>query len=154
MLEDVGDGDMVGISIHKEVNQNKFIGFSFRRKDQLSSVVIWSVFNKVSQSNARFNATDTLIVTVHSVTMPVGFGEDGIKGKGRPLATTAHLKSSNVEVRAEENYVAHALVITIAVLSNNPNYKAYSQGRKMRSVVRQLIETTSIDVKNGGGIPN
>jgi hypothetical protein len=32
----------------------------------------------VSQSNARFNATDTLIVTVHSVTMPAGFGGDGI----------------------------------------------------------------------------
>ena len=46
----------------------------------------------MSQSNARFNASDTLIVTVHSVTMPVGFGGDGMKRKGRSLAKMAHLK--------------------------------------------------------------
>jgi len=44
----------------------------FRRRDQLSANVIGSMFDKVSQSNARFNASDTLIVTVHSVTMPEG----------------------------------------------------------------------------------
>jgi len=86
---------MVGIAVHNEVNQSdKPIGFSFRRKDQLSSDVIWSVFHKVSQSNSRFNALDTLIVTVHSVTMPVGFGRDGIKRNGKPLANMVQLKRS------------------------------------------------------------
>ena len=67
VLKDVGDADMVGITIHNEVNQSDTpIGFSFRRKDQLSSDVIWNVFDKVTQSNSRFNALDTLIVTVHS----------------------------------------------------------------------------------------
>jgi hypothetical protein len=67
MLENVGDSDMVGITIHNEVNQSdKPIGFRFRRKNQLWSDVIWSVIDKVSQSNARFNALDTLIVTVPS----------------------------------------------------------------------------------------
>ena len=71
MLEDVGNADMVGITIHNGVNQSDApLGFSFRRKDQLSSDVIWRVFDKVTQSNSRFNASDTLIVTVHSVTMP------------------------------------------------------------------------------------
>ena len=83
------------------------------------------MFDKVSQSNARFNVTDTLIVTVHSVTMPVGFGKDAIKRKGRPLATLAHPKKSIVEVRAGENCLAHTLVIAIARLNNDPNYKAY-----------------------------
>jgi len=110
------------------------------------------VFDKVPQSNARFNATDTLIVTVHSFTMPVGFGRDGMKRKGRQLATMAHLKRSIVEVRAEENCLAHALVIAIAKLNNDPNYTAYMKGRKIRRVVRQLLETTAIDLKNGGGI--
>ena len=119
VLENLDDADMVGITIHNEVNQSdKPIGFNFRRKDQLSPDVIWSVFDMVSQSNARFNATDTLIVTVHSVTMPAGFGGDGIKRKGRPLATMAHLKRSIVEVRGEENYLAHALIIAIARLHN------------------------------------
>jgi len=60
VLENVDDADMVAITIHNEVNQSdKPIGFSFTRKDQLSPDVIWSVFDKVSQSNATLNATDT-----------------------------------------------------------------------------------------------
>ena len=79
-MQDVSDSDMVGITIQNQVNQNgKPIGISFRRKDQSSGEVIWSVFEKVSQSNARFNALDTLVVTVHSVKMPVGHGKGAIK---------------------------------------------------------------------------
>ena len=64
------DSDMVGVAIHNEVNLlDKAIGISFRRKDQLSETVIWSVFSKVAQSNARYNAMDRLIV-VQSVKMP------------------------------------------------------------------------------------
>ena len=112
---------MFGITKYNEVNQSdKPIGFSFRRKDQLSSDVIWSVFDKVWRCNVRFNATDTLIVTLHSVAMPIGFGKDAIKRKGRPVATMAHLKSSIVEVRAKENCLAHALVITIPMFNNDP----------------------------------
>jgi len=81
------------------------------------------MFDKVSQSNSRFNALDTLLVTVHSVTKPVGFGRDGIKRKGRPLATMVQLKRSIVEVGAAENFLAKAL-IAIARINNDPNYKA------------------------------
>ena len=45
VLLDVGDGNMVGITIQNQVNQNdKPIGINFRRKNQLSADVIWSVF--------------------------------------------------------------------------------------------------------------
>ena len=80
------DSNMVGLTIRNEVNmQDKAIGISFRRKDQLSEEVIWSVFDKVGQSNARFNALDKLTVIVHSIKMPVGFGRS-VRSKGRPLA--------------------------------------------------------------------
>ena len=47
VLHDVGDGDIVGITIRNQVNQNdKPVGISFRRKDQLSADVIWSVSKK------------------------------------------------------------------------------------------------------------
>jgi len=93
VLSDVGDSDMLGIAIQNQVNQNdKPIGISFRRKGQLSGDVIWSVFERVSQSNSRFNALDTLLVTVHSVKMPGGFGKHALKCKGRPLSIMAHLK--------------------------------------------------------------
>ena len=43
-LRDVRDGDMVGITRHNEVNQSgKPMGISFRRKDQFSGDVIWSI---------------------------------------------------------------------------------------------------------------
>jgi len=114
VLRDVSNSDMVGITIQNQVNQNdKPITISFRRKDQLSADVIWSVLEKVSQSNSRFDALYTLVVTVHSERMPVGFGKRAIKSRGRPLSVMTHLNTSIVEVKAEEKYLAHALVISI-----------------------------------------
>jgi len=92
-LKNVDDSDMVGVTIHNEVNLlDKAIGISFRWKDQLTEEVIWSVFSKVAQSNARYNAMDRLIVVVQSVKMPVGFGRKSIRSKGRPLHEMVHEK--------------------------------------------------------------
>jgi hypothetical protein len=72
---------------------------------------------------------DRLIVTLHSVKMPVGFG--GIKTKGRQLSVMAHLKRSIIEVKAEQK-----------------------DGRwDIRPVVDGLLETTGIDLINGAGLP-
>jgi hypothetical protein len=103
---------MIGITISNEVNvKDRAIGISFRRKDQITGDVIWSVFEKVAQSNARFNALDKLVMTVHSVKMPIGHGGGAIATKGRPLESMVHLKRSIVQVKAENNCLAHALVI-------------------------------------------
>ena len=126
-LQDVGDGDMVGIAIHNEYNQNyKPIGISFRRRDQLSVDAIWSVFEKVTQSNARFKDLDTLAVELNSVKMPVGFGlqSSGMKTMGRPISVMVYLKKRIVQVTTETNCLAHALIIAIAKLTKDPNYKA------------------------------
>jgi hypothetical protein len=83
VLHDVQDSDMVGVAIQNEVNQrDKPIGLSFRRRDQMSGDINWSVLEMVTQSNSRFNALDTLTIEVHAVKMSVGFGGDGIKTKG------------------------------------------------------------------------
>jgi hypothetical protein len=48
-LRDLIPSDMVGISIHSADNQqDKPVGLSFRRRDQLSRDVLWSVFEKVT----------------------------------------------------------------------------------------------------------
>jgi hypothetical protein len=151
-LRDLSDNDMVGITLRNEVNQNdKVIGISFRRKDQLSGDVIWSVFEKVSQSNSRFNALDRLVVTVHYVKMPVGFGR--VKSMGRPISVMAYLKRSIIEVNAENNCLAHVLLIEISRITNDPNYNAYRKGRKIRQAVQNLLEDTGIDLTKGAGIP-
>jgi len=56
---------------------------------------------------------DRLIVVIHSVKMPVGFGR-GMKSKVRSLSEMAHVKHSIIEVKTETNCLAHALIIGIA----------------------------------------
>ena len=83
----------------------------------------------------------------------MGFGKHAIESTGRPLSVLAHLNESIVEVKAEENCLAHAIIIAIARLENDANYKAYRQGRKIRPVVQSLLQETGIDLTRGGGIP-
>jgi len=84
--------------------------------------------------------------------MTGGFGKHAGKSMGRPLSTMAHLKRSIVEVKTEENCLAHALVIAKAKVENDPKYKGYIQGRKIRNVVQTLLDETGIDLTSGGGI--
>ena len=113
------------------------------------------MFEKVSQSNSRFNDLDTFRDVVHSVRMPVGFGflGDGVKTKSRPLSVMAHLKKSIIQVKAETDSLAHPLIITIAKLTNDPDYKAYRKGRKIFPKVSNLLKTTGVNLDNVGGIP-
>jgi hypothetical protein len=56
------------LTISNEENvQDNAIGISFRRRDQITPDVIWSVFGKVVQSDATVNALDKLILTDHSI---------------------------------------------------------------------------------------
>ena len=148
-LRNCRDSDMVGLTIRNKVNmQYKAISISFRRKDQLFEEVIWSVFDKVAQSNARYNALDKLVVVVHSVKMPVGFGK-GVKSKCGPLPVMARLKHSIIEVKAETNCLVHALIIQIARITNDPNYNSYRRGGRIFPEAQQLLETTGIDLQHG-----
>jgi len=85
--------------------------------------------------------------------MPLGFGRFAIKSRGRPLSVMAHFKRSIVEVKAEENCLAYALIIENAKVDKDPNYKAYRKGRKIRHTVQTLLEMTGKDLSNGAGIP-
>jgi len=84
--------------------------------------------------------------------MPVGFGKRAIKSRGRLLSVMAHLKTSVVEVKASKNCFAHE-IISIANKENEPDYKEYRKGRKIRPVVQKLLAKTGIDLSEGGRIP-
>jgi hypothetical protein len=70
--------------------------------------------------------------------MPAGFGKRPETSKGRSLNVMIHLKRSIVEVKTE-NCLAHALVIAIARVTNDPDYKAYRHGWKILPKVRELL---------------
>ena len=66
----------------------------------------------------------------------------------------AHLKRSIIEVKAENNCLAHALIIAITRMTKYPNYQSYSKGyKKIGPVVEPLLETTGTNLANGGEIP-
>ena len=154
-LQNLRDSDMVGLVIQNRVNQNdKPIEIIFRRMDLLAGDVILSLVQRVSYSNSKFNALNKLIMTVHSVRFPVGFGKRANKNRGRPLSVMAHLKTSVVDVKASENCLAHAIIIAIVKAKNSPLYLAYRRRYKIRPVVQKLLAKTGIDLSGGGGFPN
>ena len=67
----------------------------------------------------------TLVVNVHSVKMLVGFGGVAIKTMGRPISVMAHLKKSIIEIKSNENCLAHALIIAIVRIGNDSNHESY-----------------------------
>jgi hypothetical protein len=147
---------MVGISIQNADNQqDKPLGTSFRRRDQISRDVLWSVFEKVMQSNARYQALDTLTFHVHSVRMPVSFGKRAETSKGRSMSVMAHLKRSTsiVEVKAKENCLRHVLVIAVARVTDDPDFQAYRKGLKILAKVHELLQAAGVGLSRGGGIP-
>ena len=144
VLQNVLDSHMVGITIQNQVNQSgTTIGTSFSRKDRLSGAVLWSVFEKVSHSHTTFDALDTLVITVHSVMRTAGFCR-AMKTVGRPLSIMAHVTESLVDVKAVDNSLPNVLIISIAKVDKDSNYKRYRNGWKIRPVLRKLLETISI----------
>jgi hypothetical protein len=67
--------------------------------------------------------TDTLTFGLHSVKIPVGFGYFQTS-KEKPMSVLPHLKRNEVGVNAEENCLAHALLIAVARVTKNPDYTA------------------------------
>jgi hypothetical protein len=65
----------------------------------------------------------------------------------------ARLKRSIIEVKTDKNSLAHALIISIARLTKDPNYNSYRRGYKIRAEVDRLLAATGIDLANGAGIP-
>ena len=85
-MDEVADRDLVGVRIRNTENvQDKVIGISFRRRDQMKLDLIWAVLSKVIQSNARFALTVRLEVHLDHVRIPVGNGKSAEKTKGRSL---------------------------------------------------------------------
>jgi len=89
----VRDRDLVGLRIRNTENvQDKMVGISFRRRDQLKTAVVWGVLGNFVQSNARFGLCDRLEVHLDHVRMPAGNGRTAEKTKGRTLDVLSVIK--------------------------------------------------------------
>ena len=93
---------------------------------------------------------DRFIIVIHSVKMPVGF-DKAVKSKGRPLSVMAYVKHSIINVKAETNCLAHALILAIARLTKDPNYDSDRKGCKIRPEVHHFLQTTGSICKMSEG---
>ena len=113
LMNDVPGRDLVGMRIRNTENvQDKVVGISLGRRDQLKPDVVWGVLSKVIQSNARFGLSDRLEVHLDLVRMPAGNGE--VKTKGSSLDVMGGIKNSIVRVKVFVNSLVYALIIAMA----------------------------------------
>jgi len=132
LVDKVPGRDLVGLRIRNTENaQDKVVGISLRRRDQLKADLIWSVLGKVIHSNARFALTDRLEVHLDHVRMPAGNGKKAEKTKGRSLDVLSAIKKSIV-VKEAFLFLAHALVIAMAKVNNDSKYESYRNGRCLK----------------------
>jgi hypothetical protein len=82
--------------------------------------------------------------------MPDGNGRE--KTKGRSIDVLSAVKRSIVVVKAAVLCLAHALVISIAQVNNNPKYKSYRNGRGLTQPVQDHLKASGVDLSNGGGL--
>jgi len=84
LVDKVSSRDLVGLRIRNTKNvQDKVVGISLRRCDQLKPDVVWSVLGKVIHSNSRFALTDRLEVHLDHFRLPAVNGRE--KPKFRSL---------------------------------------------------------------------
>ena len=150
LVDDMHDRDLVGLRIRNTENvQDKVVGISLRRRDQLKRDVVWGVLGKVTQSNARFGLADRLEVHLDHVRMPAGNGRE--KSKGRSLDVMSAIKRSIVVVKAAVNCLAYALIIAMARLNGDPKYQSYRHGCGLKKPVDDLLKASGVNLSNGGG---
>ena len=150
LVDKLPDRDLVGFRIRNTENvQDKVVGISLHRRDQLKADVVWSVVGKVIQSNAEFALTNRLEVHMDHVRMPIGNGRE--KTKGRSFDLLSAIKKSIVIVQAAFLCLAHALIIDMARVNNDPKYASYRDGYALHKPIEELLNASGVDLFNGGG---
>jgi hypothetical protein len=97
MVSDVPGRDLIGLRISNTDNfQDKVLGISLGRCDQLKYDVAWDVPVKVIQSTAMFGLTDLLEVHLYHVRMPTGNDKRAERTKGISLSVLIANKNSIV----------------------------------------------------------
>jgi len=151
LVIDVPDRDLVGLRLRNTDNvEDKVVGISLRRHDQLKSDVVWAVLEKVIQSNPRIGLSDRLEVHLDHVRMRTGNGKRAEETKGRSLDVMSAIKKSIVTVKAALNCLAYALIIAMARVNGDPKYQSYRHGSGLKKPVEDLLKASGVDLSNGG----
>ena len=55
-------------------------------------------------------------------------------------------------VKAALLCLAHALIIAMARVNSDPEYKSYRNGNRLNKPVEELLRDSGVDLSNGGGL--
>jgi len=130
----VRDRDLVGLRIRNTENvQDKVVGISFRRRDQLKPEVVWGVVGRVVRSNAGFGLSDRLEVHLDHVRLPAVNGRE--KNKGKSLDIISAIKNTIV-VKTAFLCLAHPLIIAMSKVNGDTKYASYRDGKCLEQPVQ------------------
>ena len=148
LLNDVTEGmderDQVRFVLRSEQLDTP-ISMPFMSVEQLTPEKVFSQIERVIQSNRHFRLNDTVTVDIIHVEAP--------QGSGRSRRTTLniqeylHKKGSVITIQNNDNLcLARALVVAIAKVENDPNYKHLRdpKRRAQEKKARELHEAANV----------
>jgi len=140
----VRDRHLVEVRIRKTVNvQDKVIGISFRRHEQLKPDMAWGLLGNGFQSNTRDRFEMHFRISVVN-------GRE--KTKGRSLDAMGEIKKCIVVLKAVFFCLAHAVIFAMCGVIGDHVYKSYRDGYDLKQPVEVPLRASVVDLINGGGL--
>jgi hypothetical protein len=96
---------------------------------------------------ARLALTDRLEVHLDHVRVPAANGRE--KTKGRSISVLSAIKRSIVVVKTAFLCSAHALLIAMARVNNDPKYVSYRDGKCLKEPVQDFLNASGVDLSIG-----
>lgn len=131
------------------------MALSFRLVSQLDAEVLWALIYRASQSNAEIVLSGSLNITAHIVNIPRGQG--GAKNFSRVYTSAQDFVTRNkgiIQIKNQDaKCLAHAVVIGLALITPNENYKNLMGDQiRMEQKVQDLLNETDLTLETGGSI--
>ena len=148
LLNDVTEGmdekDQVRFVLRSEQLDTP-ISMPFMTVEQLSTERVFSQIERVIQSNRDFRLNDTVTIDIIHVEAPQGSGRS--KRDVLNIKDFLHKKKSVITIRNNDNLcLARALVVAIAKIEKDPNYKNMlnPKRRTQEKKARELHEAANV----------
>ena len=121
VTQDMNEKDQVRFVLRSEQLDTP-ISMPFMSVEQLTPEKVFSQIERVIQSNRDFRLNDTVVVDIIHVEAPQGSGRS--KRNVLNIKDFLHKKRSVITIRNNDNLcLARALVVAIAKIGKDPNYK-------------------------------
>ncbi|WP_143442446.1 hypothetical protein, partial [Klebsiella pneumoniae] len=141
-------GDLIGFTLQSLNKSDKEPGYvSFRPASEVNGDILWEIFGRLIQSNAdSVKSTDTFRVQCTRVNLPLGSGRVR-PGLYNNFSEECKRRTGIISINNVDNLcLPRALVVAVANVTKDPEYKAIRQDRSNRQTRRAKDLMTKADV--------